>query len=132
MKLSFYETTYYINETKKTVTCKVRCSLTADDKLMEMLSCLTWFADKDVTALREGGPLEFVATAYTDPVDNFDVEIGKKIARAKAESMAYQDVRHTLIKAHRKYDEYTRYEIWDFIAKAEEVNGHNCEYLKQF
>jgi hypothetical protein len=77
-KLSFDKrnTKFYVNEKKKTVTCKVECDL---------IPPYLWDSPVNIY------PKSFyiIATARCCEGDVFDVERGKRIAMAKAENKAY-------------------------------------------
>lgn len=120
IKISVKKQIYYVNEKKKTVGCRIWFSVNGPDCV---LTALDWFSDKfnwDITA-----------EAHLNPVDNFDVEIGKKVARAKAESMAYtyvskifEDITFKMYKAVNSF--------MKFGEKANGVIEHNERYLKSF
>lgn len=63
--------------------------------------------------------------------DKFDINIGKKVARAIAEKKAYQ-VMSFVIKKYLKILDREMDEIKSNLAKTEELIEHQKEYLKSF
>jgi hypothetical protein len=83
------------------------------------------------TVLWDGTTDEVTAEAHIAPGDVFDVETGKKIARAKAESMAYKKAMNFLHRvAGRCMDVLSQYDAFMYIA--ENVIEHNKKYLATF
>lgn len=123
-KLSIHDVEYHINRKKKRVGCHISYKLKGDPKFIGMLYGLirlTW------------DPMEWELTAYatTDPGDEFNVDTGMKVARAKAESMAYQRVANLL----NRVVEFNRGFIQKaetFTLKASNTIDHNREYLSKF
>ena len=128
-KLSFGEPKYFVNEKKKIVTCLVSCRLKGADQIL-----LNIFKDIADWSYYEENVFRFeaYATSQLDPADNFDPEIGKKVARAKAESMAYKYAKKQITKMYDKYNSVMSKAIENFNAKATNVIEHNVEYVKQF
>jgi hypothetical protein len=77
---------------------------------------------------------EFIATetAVADPMDEFDVEKGKKIARAKAEASAYKYTAKALYKVIGEALNVLTESSAEFISKASIVSKHNKEYIDTF
>ena len=129
IKLSFTDYQYYINNAKRTVTCKVVCTLNTPYNVSRLYSELRFsnfnlnlpYLDRFVVR----------ATAHLNPSDNFDEETGIKIARAKAESIAYEKVRKHLKKLYEVLSEVNNH-IAYFSNKALNVVYHNDEYLSSF
>lgn len=67
--------------------------------------------------------------AKCDDKDNFDPQVGKRIALARAESRLYWKVR-TEVKRAKRDAEMLIQGAEKFIAKAERVNLHNEYYVK--
>lgn len=133
-KLSFDEPKYFVNEEKGIVTCVMGYRLmypNEDCKLVHAIKCV---ADScvpiDDNMLRY--PFTVDAQAKLDPQDNFDVEIGKKVARAKAESSAYRYVTKQIEKVFSKFINKCTDMKNEFFVKADSVIEHNNRYLSQF
>lgn len=120
IKLSISHITYWVNEKTKVVGCKMRYHIKGDDNVLDM--CL---------ALGDNRNNLVVAEAHLAPGDTFDVETGKRIARAKAESMAYKSAMSYLNGAADKAL-CALNQIDDFLDKAEGVLEHNDKYLATF
>lgn len=70
--------------------------------------------------------------AICHPEDTFDPEIGKKMARAMAESNAYQNASRTMLKrlkAIRNVMKEFEDQSLDFAFKSENITIHNREYM---
>lgn len=120
LKLSVYNTEFYVNEKKKRVRCKMQFGIRGD---IDTLLLVNMFSDRNC--------FEVMAEANTDPQDQFDVETGKKVARAKAESMAYKQLTNMLRRiALKTY--YSMQDFMDFDIKADGVREHNEKYLATF
>ena len=120
IKLSITDVTYYIIHSKQVVGCKMKFHIKGSDDALNI-----------ATVLWDGTSNEVTAEAHIAPGDVFDVEIGKKIARAKAESMAYKKAMNFLHRvAGRAMDVLSQYD--DFMYKAESVIEHNNRYLATF
>ena len=89
MKVSFYDTTYYINEEKKTVTCKTYYTITGNQR--DLIKYMAYITNNPIDTLVSYS----VATAHLSDGDTWDVEVGKKVARAKAETKAYECIAKT-------------------------------------
>ena len=120
IKLSISHITYWVNEKTKVVGCKMRYHIKCDDNVLDM--CLTLGDNRNNLV---------VAEAHLAPGDTFDVETGKRIARAKAESMAYKSAMSYLNGAADKAL-CALNQIDDFLDKAEGVLEHNDKYLATF
>lgn len=136
IKLSFAEPEFYVNVEKRTVTCVLRYRMrsTSDDGYNKLWSALGYMSDhvldEDTNALRYG----FMATetAVARPEDEFDVEKGKKIARAKAETSAYKYTAKALYRVMGEALKVLTDSSAEFIAKASTVCKHNKEYIETF
>ena len=133
-KLSFGEPKYFVNEEKKIVTCVMvyRLKFPGDDwKMVNVLKQISdrYVVDKD-NMIRYDFQVD--AQAKLDPQDEFDAEVGKKVARAKAESYAYRYVAKQISQVYSKFvEDLTRMEA-EFFKKADSVIEHNDRYLAQF
>ena len=85
---------------------------------------------EDTNVLRYG--FRVTETAVARPEDEFDVEKGKKIARAKAEASAYKHAAKTLYKVMGEALKVLTDSSAEFIAKASIVCKHNKEYIETF
>ena len=75
-----------------------------------------------------------IGIAYCHPEDVFDENIGKRIARAKAESNAYYNAAKMLESRYAKLDKImfeVSSRVEDFASKAIDVEKHNQEYCKR-
>lgn len=66
--------------------------------------------------------------------DQFDPEIGKKLARAMAESNAYLNASKRMqkyVKSVSSIVNAVSLQTTDFMFKANEIRAHNCEYMKK-
>lgn len=134
-KLSFTEPTFYVNENKKTVTCvmTVRPGIKGDYKMEYVINTIAreFLNTSDYDAFKHS--FSIVATAKTDPKDTFNAEIGKKVARAKAESKAYAYYSGLIDRA--LYGSFTTEldnATDNFFDKTESVIEHNNKYLAKF
>lgn len=117
---------FIVNEKKGCVTCVLEYRLTGTDLAVDVMSVLDdKFYNKNFVRTAVG-------VARLNNEDTFDVEIGKKVARAKAESMMYnmagQYINALLVKLQRDFMD----PCIGFLAKAGNTIDHNDEYLKQF
>lgn len=118
IKLSVNKIVYYTKDT--TVYCKMFFNVKGPSDVLAVIDTLV---DEDC--------YEVTAEAKVAPGDAFDLEIGKKVARAKAESMAYRKLFGCLRRlASRLMDVFDA--IDEFGYKADTVCNHNEEYLSKF
>lgn len=122
IKLSFdnERTEFFVNEEKKTVTCIMKGIL----KVIEREFFIDSFTDSPFYNEYVKG----VGVAKCDPRDVFDVELGKSIARARAEADAYLKAKR---KLSRQYDMAVAYlnALTDFEEKAYRCAAHNDEFV---
>ena len=136
IKLSFKEPEFYVNEAKRAVTCVLRYRMrsTSDDGYNKLWSALGYMSDhvldEDTNVLRYG--FMVTETAVARPEDEFDVEKGKKIARAKAEASAYKYTAKALYKVMGEALKVLTDSSTEFITKALIVHKHNQEYIETF
>lgn len=130
-KLSFEEPKYYANPEKGTVTCRLRSNVVIQNCKNELRYAIRYIimslCDEDL----EYG-VESIGVAKLDPKDTFSLEVGKKVARAKAESRAYDFVSKRLCKALRDFIEDVGTSANKFFGKTDSVIEHNNEYLSGF
>lgn len=124
LKVSVYNTKYYINQAKKTVTCVLDFELRGPDRFREILFNFIYLT-KDPFKWR------VVMTARLDPQDEFDSDKGCQVARAKAETSMY-------LTTAKLLDRFTNYMLYDllpyannFQVTASQVVNHNNEYLSK-
>lgn len=136
IKLSFKEPEFYVNEAKRTVTCVLRYRMhsTSDDGYNNLWLALGYMSDQvlneDANVLRYG--FRVSETAVAGPMDEFDVEKGKKVARAKAEASAYKHTSKALYKVMDEALKVLTDSSAEFITKASIVCKHNKEYIDTF
>ena len=88
-KITFIGEDYQINKEKGTVHCFLRCKMPN-----------TLFNDREFRT--------FVGTAQICDKDTFDEELGKKIARSKAELKAYKAYERQLVKLVQSISNYIK------------------------
>lgn len=123
MKISVIDCQYFVNEKKKTVTCKMFYAL----KMEEVISNAFRFLIGEYPHC----PQSVIATAYLAPGDTFDEKKGKQVARAKAETMAYKEMLPLMDKLRNTLN-YVEVEMSEFGFKATDTIEHNKEYLSTF
>lgn len=123
-KLSIYDIEYHINRKKKRIGCHISYKLKGDPKFIGMLYGFIRLTSD---------PMEWELTAYatTNLGDEFNVDTGMKIARAKAESMAYRRVKN-LLSRFIEFDYDFTLKAVEFADKAFETIEHNEEYISKF
>lgn len=90
IKVSYFDDpVFYINEPKRTVTCKLSARTFVPEE--------NYFSGEAVVSMRPFTISE-IATAKCHKNDTFDVERGKKIALAKAKSAVYLSAVHGVQK----------------------------------
>lgn len=123
IKIHFKQPEYIVNEANGVVICKLRFIATAPF----MLRCIMTPIHED-PALTE----QVIKTVvFAKNGDKFDVNVGKKVALAKAENKAYSYVKNWMMLAHKEVVKTVR-AMKDFKDKAEKVKAHNVEYMKKF
>jgi hypothetical protein len=136
IKLKFWEPDYYVNEKKGTVTCVLKFRLDSVDSSQKDVDAYHAVRCMAESVYGENNPISYrysiAETAKLDPNDTFDVEIGKKVARAKAESSAYKFCSKILTKSIEKFTFNLASAASEFIEKASGVVRHNRRYLDQF
>ena len=123
IKLSEANCEYFINEEKKTVSCKMFYRLKVDSDICESLAGLL---DEFPTYLQY-----VTATTHLSKGDIFDVKKGMQVARAKAETMAYKNMRQIIKNLSSKLSRMLVVTT-DFEKKADETINHNKRYIETF
>lgn len=133
-KLSFGEPKFYVNEEKKTVACKLDCRVNFINGSMpyHAINYIYTSMLDTVPAERMDYGFETIGVSKLDPRDEFDENIGKKVARAKAESKAYEYASQNMYKAFTKFIDELGNAANNFFKKTESVIEHNLRYLEQF
>ena len=120
IKLSFTNVNYEVNEVEKYVECTMDVDWKADQ---HTLNTIHLFKD------------DFFHTvsykARPKPGDEFNVEIGKSVARATAEKMAYQRMNRLLKRAAMRIMNVI-VNFAEFADKADSVVEHSDRYLAKF
>lgn len=119
IKLQVVDTTFYINEIKKTVTCR-------------MSGCLKYHQFED----GDGNPLflpsifhTVTATAKCHPDDIFDVDKGRRIAKAKAEIKLYREIINGHLNRIMKHIDTFADAYGNFLMKAIGAIKANGKYI---
>ena len=123
IKLSFTDPIYYTKPNTNgnaTVYCRLQFAVKGPT---DVLNTIDVFADEDC--------YESIGQATVDPRDDYDFETGKRIARAKAESLAYKKASKLFARicGHLTSVELS---FMQFNDKAEFVVDHNDIYLSKF
>lgn len=128
IKISVSKTEYFVKPSKGRVKCKLTYTIKGAPKVLDVIDDLGYMNDIDLTHY---GEYEAVGVALVDPKDNFDVNVGKQVARAKAESAAYRSVYGKLVKVQNRFNEANKF-MEEFNDKATRVVHHNIKYLSGF
>ena len=118
IKVSFEEPEFYINEKKRTVTCKLEGFLNGPQDNS------SWTEDIDFPS----STLTVSSTARCHKDDTFDIERGKRIALSKAENEIYCMATLEVSKVAEKLD-FLRNACNDFAAKSIRCQAHNIDYI---
>lgn len=119
-KVKMGEPNFYINKEKNTVTCKIPWKITFPSK-NKWLDYFHYDNKNTGTA---------IGIAKCKEGDTFNPLIGKKVARAKAEIMAYKLARNNIMSLYNElYGQMNLARF--FIEKAENVISHNSIYIKE-
>lgn len=124
IKIHFEKPEYIVDEANGVVICKLRFNTTAPSVVRW---CTTTPVDKDPTFAER----VVKTVVFAKNGDKFDVNIGKKVALAKAENKAYSYVKNWMMLVHKEVVKTVRV-MKDFKDKAEKVKSHNIEYMKKF
>lgn len=123
IKLSFEEPKYHIDLANKVVVC----ILESKPLIPQSIDWTSWSFTKT------NFPEKYIAkgVARLNPDDEFDENIGMKVALAKAENKAYL-MFGTDIDKYQKCMMKSFIACKDFLHKASKFIEHNNEYLKKF
>ena len=121
VKLSYIgEPAYYINEKKRTVTCKLRAYLFGPVETKGGM----WTRGIDFPY----ETLTVTSTAYCHKGDKFDIERGKRVALSKAENELYSTASLKVSEIAEKLD-FLRDACNDFFKKSIRCQAHNIDYI---
>lgn len=117
IKVSFGEPEFYVNEKKRTVTCRLEGYLNGPNTM-------SWadeisFPNSNLTTS---------STARCHKDDKFDIERGKRIALSKAENDIYSMATIEVSRVAEKLD-FLRTACNDFAAKSVRCQAHNIDYI---
>lgn len=132
-KLSFEEPKYYVNEEKQLVTCVLNFHLLGNQKLMRLVRLMgAEFLESETCSNPFLTGFKVHYSAKPSHGDEFNVEIGKKVSRAKAESRAYRYMANLLRRMFNQYSNMYNDMYDSFYVKASSVIDHNDRYLEKF
>lgn len=124
IKIRFEKPVYNVDEKNEVVVCTLRYKVDAPPTVV--------FASESSIHDSPWHMTQTVKTvARVKNNDSFDVNVGKKVALAKAENLAYSHVKNWMMLAHKEVVKTVR-AMKDFKDKAEKVKNHNIEYMKKF
>lgn len=134
-KLSFEEPKFYVNEEKQLVTCVLSANpqLLGNDKINRVCEAIARHYLSKADYEKFCYFFTVTANAKLNPADKFDVEAGKKVARAKAESKAYKYYANLIDRTiGGQFADDLEVVTEEFFDKARSVIMHNNEYLDKF
>lgn len=124
IKISFEAPEYIVNESAGMVICKL--------KFLVNVPSVIHFCSKIPFHENPVCTVQTVKTVvFAKNNDVFDVNIGKKVALAKAENKAYSYT-YEFVKSTQKPLANALDVIEDFRDKCQKVKAHNIEYMKKF
>lgn len=116
IKISFYrEPEFYVNEKKRTVTCK-------------LVGLLNGPYENSGSVIFPSELIRVSSTARCHKDDTFDVEKGKRIALSKAENEMYCQASLLVSQFVEKLD-FLRNACNDFAVKSIRCQAHNIDYI---
>lgn len=122
-KLSFGDPKFFVNPKERWVRCSVDYYINCGDPRWGNMIDEFWRTSKD--------PLRMNVTVQVKSYENeFNEEIGKKVARTRAESAAYKRV----MKFFKRYMDMhfdMTLAMQEFFEKAHETVAHNDKYIKE-
>lgn len=128
VRISFRNPVFYVNEDKKTVVCTLKYVLKVPS------TCFVPNGEALFGAPEIGifCPIEgsVVAKSKCHADDVFDAKIGKDIAFARAENIAYTEC-YQLLDEYRGGLKALYDKISDFEIKYRNHNAHNSQYIKE-
>lgn len=125
IKLSFKEPKYNIDLANKVVVCTLEAIPQYPESVYSTLSTLTDYTIHEMNCIKTK------AIARLSPEDNFDENIGMKVALAKAENKAYTTL-CLMLKSYMVGINKVIEKTSDFFFKSANVIEHNDDYLARF
>lgn len=125
IKISFKEPKYHIDNANKVVVCVLEGEVKYPKAIDYTFGTITKYNYMDIEEVK------VKAVAKLSPGDNFDENIGMKVALAKAENKAYEQVCINL-KEYMKSINVIVEQCKDFFYKSANVIEHNNKYLEKF
>lgn len=125
IKISFKEPKFHIDKANKVVVCILEGTPRYPRTIDYTFTTITDLMYENVDEIK------VKAIARLSPDDNFDENIGMKVALAKAENKAYEQVCINLKEYMRSINTVVN-QCKDFFYKSANVISHNDAYLRQF
>lgn len=125
IKISFKEPKFHIDRANKVVVCVLEGTPRYPKNIDYTFNTITDLTYGDVAGIK------VKAIARLSPDDNFDENIGMKVALAKAENKAYEQVCVNLKEYMRSINTVVN-QCKDFFYKSANVIEHNDKYLSKF
>ena len=125
IKISFKEPKFHIDKANKVVVCILEGTPRYPKVIDYTFTTITDLMYRDVDEIK------VKAIARLSPDDNFDENIGMKVALAKAENKAYEQVCVNLKEYMRSINTVIN-QCKDFFYKSANVIEHNDKYLSKF
>lgn len=125
IKISFKEPKYHIDKANKVVVCILEGEAKYPKAIDYSFTTITNLTFKDVEDIK------VKAIAKLSPGDEFDENVGMKVALAKAENKAYEQVCINLKEYMRNINTIIE-QCKDFFFKSANVIEHNNVYINQF
>ena len=125
IKISFKEPKYHIDKANKVVVCILVGEARYPKTIDYSITSITNLTFKDVEDIK------VKAIAKLSPGDEFDENVGMKVALAKAENKAYEQVCINLKEYMRNINTIIE-QCKDFFFKSANVIEHNNVYINQF
>lgn len=125
IKISFKEPKFHIDKANKVVVCILEGTPKYPSNIDYTMTTITKLRYADIDEIK------VKAIAKLSPDDNFDENIGMKVALAKAENKAYEQVCVNLKEYMRSINTVIN-QCKDFFYKSANVIEHNDKYLEQF
>lgn len=125
IKISFKEPKFHIDKANKVVVCILEGT--------PLYPCNIDYTFTTITNLRyaDVDTIKVKAIAKLNPGDEFNEEVGMKVALAKAENKAYEQVCVNLKEYMRNINTVIN-QCKDFFYKSANVIEHNDKYLSKF
>lgn len=125
IKISFKEPKFHIDKANKVVVCILEGTPRYPKVIDYTFTTITNLRYENVDEIK------VKAIAKLSPDDNFDENVGMKVALAKAENKAYEQVCVNLKEYMRSINTVIE-QCKDFFYKSTNVIEHNNKYLEKF